>query len=205
MNRMQCNLSKIRIGMTVVLVGLAAAGRSEEIDLAGVWRLAGTNESGRAIACPIAVPGDVHSALFAADLMADPFWGCNETNAQWVGFHDWAVSRDFTVGEGFRSRRKVILRLEDCDTFADILVNGVKVGSTCDRFLRWDFDVKPYLRAGTNTIRGVFASATRRGDAIARRYGKTYPMFAQPHSYVFNHSVVRNPPVTRDGIGAFVR
>ena len=185
--------AKIRIGLVVSLVGLAGVGRSEEIDLAGEWRLAGTNESGRAIACPIAVPGDVHSALFKADLMTDPFWGCNETNAQWVGLHDWTVSRDFTVGEDFRSRRKIILRLEDCDTFADIYVNGVKVGSTCDRFLRWDFDVKPYLRAGTNTIRGVFASATRRGDAIARRYGKTYPMFAQPHSFAFNQSVIRKP------------
>ena len=181
------------IGAFVAMAGWALTGLAVELDLAGEWTLSGSNEAGQAISCPIAVPGDVHSALFKAKLMPDPFWGCNETNVQWVGRHDWTIERTFDVSAELLAHKKIILRLEDCDTFADIFINGKKVGSTCDRFLRWDFDVKPFLKVGKNVIRGEFASAARKGDEISAAYGRHYYMFAQPHSYVFNHSVVRKP------------
>ena len=50
-----------------------------EIDLAGEWRLSGADEKGASIECAAAVPGDVHSALLRANLIPDPFRGCNET------------------------------------------------------------------------------------------------------------------------------
>jgi len=182
----------------LILFGLSVGScLAQELDLGGVWKLSGSNETGRAVSCPVAVPGDVHSALFKAGLTPDPFFGCNETNVQWVGLHDWTVERDFEVPAEFLARRKVILRVEDCDTFAEIFLNGRKVGSTCDRFLRWDFDAKPFLKAGANTIRGVFRSAWREGDATARRYGKTYPMQCQTYSSVTNQAVVRKPACHR--------
>ena len=72
-----------------------------QIDLAGDWRLSGTDERGSAVECAAAVPGDVHSALLRANLIPNPFWGCNETNVQWVGFHDWTLSREFDVTPEF--------------------------------------------------------------------------------------------------------
>ena len=130
-----------------------------EVDLAGAWRLSGANEAGERIECPIAVPGDVHAALYKAKLIPDPFWGCNETNVQWVGRHDWTVSRTFDVEPSLLEHESVILRLEDCDTFATLLVNGKEAGRAHDRFRRWDFDVKRLLRPGRNEICGIFKSA----------------------------------------------
>ena len=182
-----------KIGAFVAVAGMALTGLAVELDLAGKWTLSGSNEVGAAISCPIAVPGDVHSALFKAKLMPDPFWGCNETNVQWVGRHDWTIERTFDVSTELLAHKKIILRLEDCDTFATIFVNGRKVGSTSDRFLRWDFDVKPFLKVGKNVICGEFASAWRKGDEIAAAYGRKYKMFEQPHSYVFNQAVIRKP------------
>ena len=144
-----------KIGAFVAVAGMVLTGRAVELDLAGEWTLSGSNEVGQAISCPIAVPGDVHSALFKAKLMPNPFWGCNETNVQWVGRHDWTIERTFDISAELLEHKKIILRLEDCDTFADIFVNGENVGSTCDRFLRWDFDVKPFLKIGKNVIRRV--------------------------------------------------
>jgi len=164
-----------------------------DMDLSGVWCLSGSNNVGCAISCPISVPGDVHSSLFKSKLTCDPFWGCNETNAQWVGLHDWTVDREFEASEGFLAHKKIILRLEHCDTFAEVFVNGISVGKTCDRFLRWDFNVKPCLRKGKNKIRGVFSSATRKGNEIAAAYGRKYKMFEQPHSFAFNQAVIRKP------------
>ena len=166
-----------------------------QIDLAGDWRLSGTNESGAAIECAAAVPGDVHSALYKAHLIADPFWGCNETNLQWIGFHDWTLSRAFDVSPEFLAHDEIVLRAEDVDCFAEIFVNGQRVGIANDRFIRWQFDVKPFLRVGRNSLRGVFASAVRRGDELAAEYARHYTnrtsLCRFEHEWAHNHQFVR--------------
>ena len=146
-----------RVLVLTAFAGMILAGRAAEIDLAGSWRLAGTNEKGQSVSCPIAVPGDVHSALRGAGLLPDPFFGANETNVLWVGQREWTVSRDFAVDAALLREKAVVLRLEDVDTFCTVYVNGQKVGVTDNRFRRWEFDVKPFLREGANTVVGVFA------------------------------------------------
>ena len=166
-----------------------------QIDLAGDWRLSGTDEKGSAVECAAAVPGDVHSALLRANLIPNPFWGCNETNVQWVGFHDWTLSREFDVTPEFLAYDEIVLRAEDVDCFADIFVNGQRVGVANDRFIRWQFDVKPFLCVGKNTIRGVFASAIRRGDELAAEYARCYTNISRQirfeHQWANNHQFVR--------------
>ena len=166
-----------------------------QIDLSGEWRLSGTDQNGAAIECAAAVPGDVHSALFRANLIPNPFWGCNETNVQWVGFHDWTLSREFDVSPEFLGADEIVLRAEDVDCFADIFVNGQRVGVANDRFIRWQFDVKPFVCVGKNTIRGVFASAIRRGDELAAEYARCYTNISRQirfeHQWANNHQFVR--------------
>ena len=166
-----------------------------QIDLSGEWRLSGTDENGSAVECAAAVPGDVHSALLRANLIPDPFWGCNETNVQWVGFHDWTLSREFDMTTEFLAHDEIVLRAEDVDCFADIFVNGQRVGAANDRFIRWQFDVKPFLRVGKNTLRGVFASAIRRGDELAAEYARCYTNISRQmrfeHQWANNHQFVR--------------
>ena len=57
-----------RIGMVAVgaLCVFAACAFAAEIDLAGTWRLERTDD--KSVACEIAVPGGVHSALLKAGL-----------------------------------------------------------------------------------------------------------------------------------------
>ena len=129
------------------------------LDLAGEWTLSGSNEVGQAISCPIAVPGDVQSALLKAGRMADPFWGANELKTQWVAERTWEVSRTFEASSGLAGASAAVLRLEDVDTFADVFVNGRKAGSCGNRFQRYDFPLKGLLVPGRNEIRLVFRSA----------------------------------------------
>ena len=119
---------------------------SAELDLAGTWKLVKQDDA--KVSCHVAVPGGVHTALLKAGLMKDAFWGQNEKDMQWVGKSDWNISREFEVSKDFLAKKEIVLRLEDCDCFATILVNGKKVGETTDRFQRYTFDVKPFLRAG---------------------------------------------------------
>ena len=167
------------------------------LDLSGEWRLDGLDERGAPLSCPAAVPGDVHGALFAAGRMPDPFLGRNEERVQWVARRDWTFSRSFDVPADFLLHASVILRLEDCDTFATVFVNGKKLGETRDRFLRRDFDAKRVLRAGRNEIRLVFASAVRKADALAARAGRPYPMSMDESTAIHNMPFIRKPACHR--------
>ena len=162
---------------------------AETVDLAGTWTL--TCEGDASLTCPIAVPGGVHSALYAAGKIPDPYYGTNETNVQWVGLRDWKVSRTFDLDAAFLAKKEVVLRLEDCDTFCTLKVNGVEVGQTEDRFQRYTFDVKALLKPGQNAIEGFFASAQKAGDAKRQAYGRPYPMSNVP--WAKNQALVRKP------------
>ena len=167
-------------------VGFAAA---DVVDLAGMWRLSPFTNAAQT--CAVEVPGDVHTALLAAGRIPDPYWGCNETNVQWVAQADWVFARAFDVSPAFAARKRVVLEVEDADTFADIYVNGVKVGETSNRFARWTFDVKGSLKAGRNEIRAVFRSAWAEADRRRAALGRAFPMSNVP--WAKNQALIRKP------------
>ena len=134
------------------------------IDLAGDWQLirAATREK-----VPARVPGDTHSALLAAGKIPDPYLGMNELEVQWVGREDWSYERSFEVDDAFLAEEAVFLSCDSLDTIADVFLNGKKVGSADNMFVRWRFDAKPFLRPGKNTIRVLFTSAEKAAVALA--------------------------------------
>ena len=123
--------------------------------------------------------------------MPDPFWGRNELKTQWVGRHDWTVSRTFEVGSEILSRKAIVLRLDNVDTFATITLNGHELGRTDNRFRRWEFDVKPYLKKGVNELKGVFESSELRANEIARGYDHRFQMSNVP--WAKNQALIRKP------------
>ena len=151
----------------------ASSAQAGELSLDGEWKLELADD--RSVTCPIRVPGGVHSALLKAGLMDDACWGRNEEKMQWVGRSDWNISRSFDVPADFAAKKEIVLRLEDCDAFATILVNGQKVGETTDRFQRYEFDVKPFLKAGANTVEGRFRSPELEGDRRRAAKGRAFP------------------------------
>ena len=72
---------------------------------------------------------------------------------------DIVITQPLEVSESMLSAEAVYLRLEDVDTFCDVRVNGNFVGSTSNRFRRWEWDVKPFLHAGENVLEGTFHDA----------------------------------------------
>lgn len=157
-------------GCVFLVAGCAVA---KELDLAGVWTL--TQSDDHSMTCPAKVPGDVHSALFAAGLIPDPYFGRNELKNLWVGDRPWTFSRTFDLGDDHLKFKRVTLRLEDVDVFCTVYVNGVRLGRTDNRFRRWDYDVTKLLKQGVNEIRGEFESAARVSDSLAKSYDHAYP------------------------------
>ena len=151
------------------------------IDLSGTWRLrrVTTRETISAM-----VPGETHSALFAAGKISDPYKGQNELDVQWVGREDWIYERDVTVDAAFLAEENVSLSCDCLDTIADITLNGTPIGSADNMFVRWRFDAKGALKAGKNTLSVRFTSAEKAAQAAARRL--VYPV---PHT----NSPVQSP------------
>ena len=160
-------LSSILPASCIILSASAA-----EFDLAGDWRL---TEAGKpSVTCPVAVPGGIYTALYEAKLIPDPYFAQNEKLTQWPSRTEWDFERDFTLDGDFASKKSIILRLEDVDCFATVYVNGKEVGKTSNRFQRYDFDVKPYLHAGGNTIRARFGSTENISYAETNKYDRTF-------------------------------
>lgn len=143
------------------------------LSLAGDWTLVGRAELGEKIEVPCKVPGGVHSALITAGKLANPYYGMNEIKSQWVGRKNWTVWRDFDVSKETLAHGKVVLRIEHCDTFCSVRINGREVGKTQNRFRRYDFDVKGFLRPGRNRIEGLFESTERVTNEMAEK--RAYP------------------------------
>ena len=163
-----------RILFSFIAAVVSSVAFSAEFDLAGTWKLVKADDA--KVSCPIAVPGGVHTALLKAGLMKDAFWGQNEKDMQWVGKSDWNISREFEVSKDFLAKKEIVLRLEDCDCFCTVFVNGQKIGETTDRFQRYTFDVKPFLKEGKNTIEGKFRSPENEADKRREAKGRAFPM-----------------------------
>lgn len=175
---------------SVLLCAFTSFAAVDVVDLAGTWHLAScTNET--AWEGMVQVPGDVHTALYAAGRIPNPYRGCNETNVQWVAKEGWIFSRVFDIPSTFATKKRIVLEIEDADTFADIYLNGVKIGETSNRFARWIFDVKKALKVGRNEIRVVFRSAWLEADKRRAAIGRPFPMSNVP--WAKNQALIRKP------------
>lgn len=190
----ETNMKRKSIALTFVVFGivlLCFKAKAAECDLAGTWRLSGTDENEKTIVCEAVVPGDVHSALLKAGKIPDVFYGANETQTLWVARKNWKFSRAFNLDADFLKSSEIVLRLEDCDSFATIRVNGFDVGKTTDRFQRYDFDVKGALKVGANVIEGEFKSPVKMGEQRHNDLGRDYPMSNPP--WIRHQALVRKP------------
>lgn len=161
------------------------------LDLAGIWQL---RDADGGNACPLVLPGDVHSALLAAGLIPDPFVGLNEEQVQWVGERDWIATRTLQVDAALLAAPSVYLNADTVDTFCAIVINGQAAGSCGNHFRRWRFEVKGLLRPGANTVELRFRSP--RAEMRARAARLAYPVPATHNAYgpKFPHyNLVRKP------------
>jgi len=119
------------------------------LTLDGRWRLV---QPERHIDIAAHVPGVVQSDLLAAGKIPDPYYRDNENAVHWVGETTWTYTRRFTVSGTLMRHRHLVLHCDGLDTLAHVTVNGKKLADTDNMFRTWEFDVRPLLHTGTNTI-----------------------------------------------------
>lgn len=116
---------------------------------------------GRTGPLPAKVPGSVYADLLANGKMEDPFWRDNELRAlEWMD-HDFRYEAAFTPAEGLLDCPSVVMRFEGIDTLGDISLNGTPLGHVDNMHRTWEFEVRPLLREGENTLSVYISSPTR--------------------------------------------
>ena len=117
--------------------------------LNGPWQM---RQCGEETLHAVTIPGSVYSALLADGSLADPFYRDNEGPAFELLRNDFEFFRTFSVEESLLEMPRVLLRCEGLDTLAHVYLNGHKLGYADNMHITWEWDVKPYLRAGENQL-----------------------------------------------------
>jgi beta-mannosidase len=116
---------------------------------------------------PAQVPGVVHTDLLRNKLIADPYYRDNEAKLQWIENADWEYRSTITATPALLRRRNIELVFEGLDAYSEIWLNDTQVLTADNMFREWRVDVKPYLKAGANTLRVVFPSPIRAAARVA--------------------------------------
>ncbi len=121
--------------------------------LNGTWNMVrvGTGETFN-----VSVPSDNYTELLKLGVIEDPYYKDNEKRVAWVGREDWAFERSFSLTEEDLSHRRIILCCKALDTIADVYVNEVLVGKAENAHLKYEFDVKPFVTLGENSLKIYF-------------------------------------------------
>jgi beta-mannosidase len=118
---------------------------------------------------PAVVPGCVHTDLLRAKKIADPFWGTNEKDQQWIERTSWEYRSTFSADDALLAHERVELVFHGLDTFAEAFVNGHSVLRADNMFRSWRVDVRPRLVKGENQVLVRFTSPIK---AVKPAYDK---------------------------------
>ena len=143
------------------------------VSLKGSWSLL-FDDSDKKLSAEL--PGDVHSALLKAGVIPEPFEQANEELVQWVGEKDWVYTREFDIHSEMMDYDSIFLNLGTVDTFSQIYINGQFVGDTANMFRRYRFEIKPFLKIGSNSIKIKLLSSVKKAQeqALAQAYPVPY-------------------------------
>lgn len=152
-------------------------------DLSGRWTL--TDASGD-YTCDMPIPGDNITALHAAELIPDPYWGRNEYDLRWICDRDWTIRRKFTL-----DRTDVDLVISGLDTVCTITVNATKVAQTQNAFRTHRVDLSEAATIGPNEITITFHAVTKATADLAAK--QPFPIPYSANCPIPNGNLIRKP------------
>lgn len=133
------------------------------------------------------VPGNVELDLVRAGLEEDPFYAENIYAFRKYEFYQWWFERTFDAPEDTGSRW--ILRFDGLNTFADIFLNGERVGSCDNMLVEHEFDVTDALNYGEeNTL------TVRIRSAVNESRKMDVPVSVTGNDGEDGYALVRMPP-----------
>ena len=128
----------------------------ERLNLNGQWQ--GTCISGEGnimFSFPGIVPGCVHTDLMGSHIPENIYYRDQVDLCQWIEACHWKYTKTFHL-ENTPANAQLVF--EGLDTYADIILNDIPLGSVDNMFISHRFDVSQALRIGENTLCVSFRS-----------------------------------------------
>lgn len=104
------------------------------------------------------VPGSVYADLLRDGSMPDPYWRENERAAFELLRQDYEYCRTFSLTEDDLTHGRILLHCDGLDTLAHVSINGQPVGYGDNMHVAYEWEVKPLLHPGENSILVYFDS-----------------------------------------------
>ncbi len=89
---------------------------------------------------------------------------------KWVAEQDWIYQNEFDFEEN--PNEDIFLVFDGLDTIADVYLNGSKLGSTENMFIKYKFNITGKLKKGSNVLNIIFHSPVKYAKSVERKYGK---------------------------------
>lgn len=100
------------------------------------------------------VPGNIHTDLLSHNLIGDPFYDTNADNLMWVSEKVWKYRKNFNISTDIYERNLEIV-FDGLDTYAEVYLNGTKLGETNNMFKKWAFPIEDSLKRKDNILEVV--------------------------------------------------
>ncbi|MDK2902564.1 MAG: beta-mannosidase [Clostridiales bacterium] len=97
------------------------------------------------------IPEDIHGTLRRAGIIRGHYYGKDTDEEKWIEEVDWVYYKEFYIGSEYK-KDKVVVEFEGLDTFCDIYLNGMQIGSGKNMHLGLTIDVKDKLKYGTRNV-----------------------------------------------------
>jgi len=83
-----------------------------------------------------------------------PFTKDNETKLNWIDSSTWYYNSKFNLdNDDLNISNNIELVLDRVNTYAKVYINDKLIGSTFNEFLKYHFNIKPYVHSGENSIK----------------------------------------------------
>ena len=125
------------------------------------------------------VPGEVHLDLIRSGQMEEPLISLNARRSRWPEKRSWWFVRTFQVSSRFLENEHQNMVFEGLDFYAQVFLNGEKLGETDNSFIPWTFDVRHRLKTGTNKIA---VRLTAGGERVSEELRPAEPKDGAPYS-----------------------
>ena len=119
------------------------------------------------------VPGTIHTILFAAKLIPDPYFGYNDVNLRYLVYNSWTFWKNFSLTDDFLSLTQFTIHFDQIDTVANITLNDCFIGRTNSMFIPYWFNLTRLCLQSNNQLRIDFESPVIYATNQAKAYNET--------------------------------
>ena len=155
-------------------VALVSSAASTRVSLAGSdWSI----KNGADLQAVGTVPGTIHTILFSAKLIEEPYWRFHDTDLRYLVNQSWIFTKSFSLQSQFLDSTQFILHFDQIDTVSNITLNNCNLGQTNSMFFAYEFNVPRTCLQTENTLHIEFTSPILYAKQQSIAYNKTvYPL-----------------------------